>query len=143
MGGRSGAIVCGDGGYDELTTMGPAKVAYVRGGAVRFAGLDPAEFGFSPATPDELVVSGPEEGAAVLRELLDGRGPEPMRQMLALNVGFGLHLLCPEKPLSACMVEGKAAVAGGVGGTFVRKLLNSPQRSGYGQRAGVAGGADA
>jgi anthranilate phosphoribosyltransferase len=123
--------------------MGPAQVAYVRGGVVRFAELDPMEFGCDPANPEELVVSGPEEGAAVLRELLDGRGPEPMRQMLALNVGFGLHLLCPEKPLAACMVEGKAAVAKGVGGALVRKLLGPPQGNGTDQRAGVAGGADA
>jgi anthranilate synthase/phosphoribosyltransferase len=143
MGGRSGAIVCGAGGYDELTTMGPAQVAYVRGGVVRFAGLDPAEFGFPPARPDDLAVSGPEEGTAVLRELLDGRGPEPMRQMLALNVGFGLHLLCPEKPLAACMIEGKTAIAKGVGGAMVRKLLTPLQGSGNDQRAGVAGGGDA
>jgi anthranilate phosphoribosyltransferase len=143
MGGRSGAVVCGAGDYDELTTLGAARIAYVRGGAVRFEELDPGEYGFTPATPEELAVSCPEEGADVLRELLDGRGPEPMRQMLALNIGFGLHLLHPEKPLQACMAEGKAAVAGGVGGIFVRKLLARRKADGDNRGEAVQGGVNA
>lgn len=122
MGNRSGAIVCGAGGYDELTTMGPADVALVRGGEVTFTTLDPAEYGFTSTTPEALEISGPQEGVAVLRELLEGRGPEPMRQMLALNTGFGLHLLHPEKSLAACMAEAKAAVAQGVGGRYLQRL---------------------
>jgi hypothetical protein len=46
-----------------------------------------------------------------------------MLQMLALNTGFGLHLLRPEQPLAACMAEAREAVAAGAGGAFVRALL--------------------
>ena len=127
MGNRSGAVVYGAGGYDELTSMGPAKIAYVRGSGVRFAELDPAEFGFQPCRPEDLAISGPEEGVAVLRGLLDGRGPDPMRHMLALNTGFGLHLLHPERPLAACMSEARSAVDSGVGGAYVRRLLDKEQ----------------
>lgn len=123
MGNRTGAIVHGAGGYDELTTIGPADVAYVNGPDVTFATLDPAEFGFTPTTPGALAISGPVEGVAVLRELLDGKGPDAMRQMLALNTGFGLYLLQREKPLAACMAEAKSAVAQGAGGKFLRKIL--------------------
>jgi anthranilate synthase/phosphoribosyltransferase len=122
MGGRNGAVVYGAGGYDELTTLGPAEIALVRGGKVTFSELDPAEYGFKPFAPAELAISGPEEGVAVLKELLDGRGPEAMRQMLALNVGFGLHLLRPEQPLAACMAEARQAVASGVAGGFARAV---------------------
>jgi anthranilate phosphoribosyltransferase len=122
MGGRSGAVVYGAGGYDELTTLGPAEIAYVRGGKVTYGKLDPAEYGFSPVDQSELAISGPEEGVAVLKELLDGRGPEAMRQMLALNVGFGLYLLRPEQPLAACMAEAKKVVASGVAGSYVRAV---------------------
>ncbi|MDR2075445.1 MAG: anthranilate phosphoribosyltransferase [Desulfovibrio sp.] len=123
MGARSGAVIHGAGGYDELTTLGPAQVAFVRGGQVTLAALDPAEYGFSPCDPEDLMVRGPEQGTAVLRELLDGRGKESMLQMLALNTGFGLHLLRPEQPLAACMAEAKQAVAQGAGGAYVRTLL--------------------
>jgi anthranilate phosphoribosyltransferase len=142
LGARSGAVVHGAGGSDALTTLGPAEVAFVRGGKVLFSTLDPAEYGFTPCDPEELAVRGPEQGTAVLRELLDGRGKESMLQMLALNTGFGLHLLRPEQPLAACMAEAKRAVASGAGGSYVRALLERnrerqkrreagrPQRSG-------------
>jgi anthranilate synthase/phosphoribosyltransferase len=45
-----------------------------------------------------------------------------MRQMLALNVGFGLSLLRPEQPLAACMAEAKHAVASGVAGRYARAV---------------------
>jgi len=89
----SGAVVCGSGGYDELTTMGPASVMFVDRGDTRIGCLDPDDYGFVPCREDDLTVSGPEGAAAVMRELLQGQGPEAMRDMLALNVGFALYLL--------------------------------------------------
>lgn len=125
MGCRTGAVVCGAGGYDELTTLGPADVAYVRGQDVRFDTLHPADFGFVPCTPEELAIKGAEEGVAVLRDLLDGKGPKAMSDMLALNVGFGLHLLRPEQPLQACMAEARLAVQCGMAGQYLRKLTKA------------------
>ncbi|MDR2124375.1 MAG: anthranilate phosphoribosyltransferase [Desulfovibrio sp.] len=122
MGGRRGAVVHGAGGYDELTTLGPADVAYVDDAEVHFTTLDPAEYGFSPDDPDQLSISGPEDGTAVLKELLNGRGPQAMRNMLALNIGFALHLLNPEQPLAACMDDAKQAVADGAGGRYLHRL---------------------
>ncbi|MDR0339246.1 MAG: anthranilate phosphoribosyltransferase [Desulfovibrio sp.] len=124
LGGRSGAVVCGAGGYDELTCLGPARVAYVRGDAVRFEELDPAAYGFSPCDPEALAIEGPEQGVGVLLDLLNGGGPEAMRDMLAFNIGFGLHLLHPEKPVAACMIEAKKALAAGVGGRYLLDLIN-------------------
>lgn len=131
MGNRSGAVVHGAGGYDELTTLGPAKVAFIKGQDVRFTELDPARYGFSPCRPDELAISGPEEGVAVLRELLAGRGPEAMRRMLVLNVGFGLHLLRDALPLAECMALAHTAVASGVGGAFLHRLVARHHHAGH------------
>ncbi|MDR2668814.1 MAG: anthranilate phosphoribosyltransferase [Desulfovibrio sp.] len=131
MGGRRGAVVHGAGGYDELTTLGPADVAYVDNADVRFTTLDPAEYGFSPDDPDQLSISGPEDGTAVLGELLDGRGPQAMRNMLALNTGFALHLIDPERPLAACMDDARQAVADGAGGRYLRKLKTTGRLRGF------------
>lgn len=92
-GGSIGVIVYGAGGYDELTTMGEAEVEFVRDTETRSARLNPRSFGFEPCKEEDLTISGPEEGAKVLRELLTGKGPKAMRDMLTLNVGMALYLL--------------------------------------------------
>ncbi|MDR1490542.1 MAG: anthranilate phosphoribosyltransferase [Desulfovibrio sp.] len=128
-----GAVVHGAGGYDELTPIGKARIFFVRQGAVRQGVLDPADYGFSACAEKDLAVQGPEDAARVLRELLQGGGPKPMREMLALNLGFALYLLGPEngeaddplcgfapKRMRAAMDRAGEAVAAGAGRRFVR-----------------------
>ena len=103
---------------------------FVRDNEVRPGRLDPAEYGFAPCAEKDLAVKDPEEAAAVMRLLLQGRGPKAMRDMLALNLGLALYLLSPdaERPdadrgydrarMAAAMKEAKAAVAGGAGRRF-------------------------
>ena len=61
-------------------------------------------------------MSSRDEAVAVLRELLAGRGPEAMRNMLALNVGMSIYLLEGKLPLTTCIAKAREALASGVGG---------------------------
>ena len=124
-----GAVVCGAGGYDEVTPMGPASVVFVDHGKTTEAEIDPAEFGFSSCTEAELAVNGPEDAGRVLREILRGKGPAPMRDMLALNLGLALYLL-DETPktvdaegydksaMARFMDQARTAVVSGAGRRF-------------------------
>lgn len=129
----SGAVVCGAGGYDELTTLGEARFIFVEGGRTRPGRLDPAEYGFKPCAERELAVDGPEHAAAVLRELLAGEGPEAMREMLILNVAFALYLVnggpgkeydrdcgCNRAFMAESVLQARRAVAQGAGRRFCR-----------------------
>ena len=60
-----------------------------------------------------------EEAAAVLRELLQGRGPRAMRDMVALNAGLAIFLVEQGATLDECMVKGRAAVEQAAGRGFV------------------------
>ena len=113
------ASVHGAGGYDEMTTLGPATVYLVAGTEVTEMRVDPAKYGFAPARPEELAISGPDEGVAVLRELLAGRGPEPMRDMLTLNVAMALYVRRAAESFDDCLTEARRAVADGVGSTVL------------------------
>ena len=129
----SGAVVCGAGGYDELTVMGAARLMFVENGKTRPGRLDPGEYGFTPCTEREIAVDGPEHAAGVLRELLQGEGPKAMREMLVLNLGFALYLVkgglgreydddCGynRELMNETMQEARKAVAGGAGRRFCR-----------------------
>ena len=127
-----GAVVHGAGGYDELTTMGPADIVFVYDERTRKASLNPAEYGFSPVEEAALSVTGPEDAARALREVLHGRGPEAMRDMLALNVGLGVYLLESDPAretidpvcgydrarMTEAMNRARSAVAAGTGRVF-------------------------
>ena len=109
------AAVHGAGGYDEMTTMGPADVYLVEGGRVSRISLDPAEYGFQAARPEDLAISGPGEGAFVLRELLAGRGPAPMRDMLILNVAMAIYVMRGAQTFDECLTSARRAVLDGAG----------------------------
>ncbi len=109
------AAVHGAGGYDEMTTLGPATVFLVEGGRVSETTIDPARYGFEPARPEELAIDGPREGVAVLRELLAGRGPRAMRDMLTLNVAMALYVRRGAVSFDDSLAEARRAVDGGAG----------------------------
>ena len=111
-----GAVVCGAGGYDEITPLGPNDMMLLRDGELQPFTLDPADFGIAPCTPEELAVHDREEAVSVLRELLSGRGPRAMQDMLVLNVGMGMYLLEDRMPLETCMAKAREALVSGVGG---------------------------
>ena len=75
-----------------------------------------SDYGIPACTPEDLAVSSRDEAVAVLRELLAGRGPEAMRNMLALNVGMSIYLLEGKLPLATCIAKAREALASGVGG---------------------------
>jgi anthranilate phosphoribosyltransferase len=80
--GRAGTVhamvVHGEPGMDEISPLGPTRVIEVRGSAgdelVREWTIDPASFGLATASVDELAGGSPAENAAVITDVLAGRG---------------------------------------------------------------------
>ncbi len=123
------AIVCGAGGYDEVTPIGPATVAILEYGKIEPLYLDPAQFGFAPCTIEDLTVHSKEEAVTVLKDLLQGKGSQAMLDMIALNVGLSLYLLeggegQQNQSLDACMYKARQAVAKGVGQKIVDSVTS-------------------
>ncbi|NLW81243.1 MAG: anthranilate phosphoribosyltransferase [Desulfovibrionales bacterium] len=108
------AIVHGAGGFDELTPCGPGRILFVEHGSVREAHLDPDEFGMAACSAQDL--SCPSRGEALQRqrEVLSGRGSQPLKDMVALNLGLALHLLEDHLSLHAAMNEARAHVSRGM-----------------------------
>ncbi|MDR1607354.1 MAG: anthranilate phosphoribosyltransferase [Deltaproteobacteria bacterium] len=107
------AVVHGAGGYDELTTIGPAQVRLVKNGKIESLVLDPRAYDLVEAKPEDLTISDPTDGARVLRLLLAGQGKAPMRDMLTFNVGLALSLL-EDISMDEAMVKAKEAILAGV-----------------------------
>ena len=113
-------VVHGAGGFDELTPFGVNQVVWVKDGWIREEELDPAALGFKASTPEEVAVKDKDGAVAVLKDLLAGGGPEPMKDMIALNAGVCLHLL-EDLPLAEAVDKAREALAAGA----ARKVLDA------------------
>ncbi|WP_419785225.1 anthranilate phosphoribosyltransferase [Pseudodesulfovibrio sp.] len=86
-------IFSGAGGFDELTTWGVNRGYIINDGRMDKTVVDPATLGFAKHAPDDVRVSGKEDAVEKLRAVLDGKGPEAMMDMVALNLAGCLQLL--------------------------------------------------
>ena len=89
----------GAGGLDELSTIGPSRVAELKDGAVTTFEVIPADAGLATATLDDLRGGDAEHNARALRALLDG-APGAFRDIVILASA------------AALIVAGKAADLG-------------------------------
>lgn len=112
---RRAAVVYGAGGYDEVTPLGPTKMMIVHNGRLTPMTLDPADYGIQPCEPEDLAVRSKSEAVAVLKDILAGKGPRAMMDMVILNVGVAMFLLEDHMDLAVCMAKAREAVCAGVG----------------------------
>ncbi|PJF48314.1 MAG: anthranilate phosphoribosyltransferase [Chloroflexi bacterium] len=78
-------------GIDELTTVGPNRVAEVRDGRVTEYPLDALDYGFKPATLDDLGGGSPDFNAAITRAILSGEDVQARCDVVLLNAGAALY----------------------------------------------------
>ena len=89
--GTRAVLFRGEDGLDELTTSAPSTVYTVREGSVTESRLDPATFGFAPASVEDLHGGDAEASAAIVRALLAGESG-PRRDVVLLNAGAALEV---------------------------------------------------
>jgi anthranilate synthase/phosphoribosyltransferase len=90
LGSRAALVIHGAGGTDELNTCGVNRVSHLRDGAVRTYDLDPADFGFQPATIQDLRGGTPDESAVMMRNLLSNKLNGARRESVLLNAAATL-----------------------------------------------------
>ncbi len=82
-------VVTGEGQFDEVTIAGATRVTQVEGGKLREFAWQPIDFGHEQSPLDGLLVSGPEESAAMIRHVLDGQHGAP-RDIVVANAAAAI-----------------------------------------------------
>jgi anthranilate phosphoribosyltransferase len=82
-------IVCGRDGLDEVSLSAATLVREVAGGEIHAWEWTPGDFDLEPCTLNELHAEGPEQSAAIIREVLEGR-PGPASRVVLANAAAGL-----------------------------------------------------
>jgi len=84
-------VVYNQGHIDELTTASPNEICFASNGSLETTLLDPAEYGFSPCSLEELSGGTAEQNAKITRAILNGE-PGARRDTVLLNAGGALKV---------------------------------------------------
>ncbi|MFM7652172.1 MAG: anthranilate phosphoribosyltransferase [Vulcanococcus sp.] len=90
LGLERGVVVHGDGGLDEASLSGPSELRLIEAGSVRAERLDPESLGLTAAPLQALVGGDVDENHAILEAVLQGRGSDAQRDVVALNAALVL-----------------------------------------------------
>ena len=95
LGVKSGMVVFGQDGLDEISMSAPTSVCEFRNGWLKKYKITPEQFGFSRCKKEDLVGGTPEENAKITMDILSGiRGPK--FDTVLLNSAAAVHIAKPE-----------------------------------------------
>ncbi|MDR2314028.1 MAG: anthranilate phosphoribosyltransferase [Spirochaetaceae bacterium] len=96
LGVKSGMVVYGQDGLDEISMSAPTRVCeFISGKAPATYTISPEDFGFARCAKEALTGGAPEENAGITRQILEGaKGPK--REAVLLNSGAAIHIARPE-----------------------------------------------
>jgi len=106
LGVKSGMVVYGQDGLDEISISSPTTICELRNGEFKTYVIEPEQLGFTRCKKEELVGGTPQENAKITRDILSGvKGPK--RDAVLLNTAAAIHIARPEVSLK----EGVLAAA--------------------------------
>jgi anthranilate phosphoribosyltransferase len=95
LGVKSGMVVYGQDGLDEISLSSATSVCELRNGYIKTYTLEPEEFGFTRCKKEDLIGGTPQENAQITRDILRGvKGPR--RDAVLLNSAAAIHIARPD-----------------------------------------------
>jgi len=121
LGIRRALVVHGSDGLDEVTLDGTTHVIEAVDGKLRHFEWKPVDFGLEPASKESMLISSPEESAAVIRRILDGhRGPA--RDIVVANAAAALWTVGRSDSLEECVKQASEAIDSGAANDLLTRL---------------------
>jgi anthranilate phosphoribosyltransferase len=95
LGVKSGMVVYGQDGLDEISISSSTSVCELRNGDLKTYTIEPEQFGFNRCKKEDLLGGTPEENARITRGILGGdKGPR--RDAVLLNSAAAIHIARPD-----------------------------------------------
>ena len=92
LGVKSGMVVRGEDGLDEITMTGKTVACEISNGEIKNLIIDPKEYGFAYCKTEDLVGGDPQENKEIAIEILKGNEVGAKRDIVALNAGVCLYI---------------------------------------------------
>lgn len=128
LGAEAAVVVHGMEGFDEISVCGPTRIAHVRGGEVRESLIEPADLGLPTFDPPEIAGGAAAENAVILRGVLEGRGSDAQRAVVAANAGAGIWIGGGADSLRAGVDRARDTLASGQAADLLDRLVELTER---------------
>jgi len=113
LGSAHALVVHGEGGIDELSTMGPTRVSELRGGEIRTFEVHPRDAGVSTTQPEGIRGGDPATNAEIIKAILSGKNSAP-REIALLNAGAAVYVSGVAQTLKDGIARAREAVDNGL-----------------------------
>jgi anthranilate phosphoribosyltransferase len=122
LGAKRAMVVHGQ-GMDEISTLGMTRIRRLIDGDITSMELDPADFGISAGSLDELKTGDSIANAKVVRDILEGRETGSRRDIVILNAAAGIIVGNLADDFDAAIEIADKAVKDGKALACLRKLI--------------------
>jgi anthranilate phosphoribosyltransferase len=127
LGARRAVVVSGEDGLGEVTLSGPTAVTEVAAGVLGERRWTPEDFGLPTSSLETLCVSGPEESAALVRQVLAGAAG-PARDIVLVNAAAGLWTVGRGDSLRGAARRAAEAIDSGAAAKLLAELVQATRR---------------
>lgn len=121
LGTQRAAVVHSDDGMDEVSLGAVTRVTLVADGRLTELALSPEDLGLPRWSRDELVVEGPEQSAAAIREVFAGRRGAA-RDVIVANAAVALWVAGRAKTPPSGVAPASSAIDSGAAATLLARL---------------------
>ncbi len=110
--GTDRAMIVHGSGMDEITNTGKTQISELRDGQVRNYSIQPQDFGYPAAKPEEIAGGAPQENARKLVRVMQGERSRG-RDIIAMNSGAAVYVSGRAQTLAEGMMMAEEALDSG------------------------------
>jgi anthranilate phosphoribosyltransferase len=121
--GAERAMVVHGNGMDEISTLGTTQIRQLIDGNITSMKIDPADFGISEASIDELRTGDAIANAGIIRDVLAGKDKGPRRDIVVLNAAAAVIVAGLADDFASAIGLAEASVDNGSASACLEKLI--------------------
>jgi anthranilate phosphoribosyltransferase len=126
--GTTHALIVHGTGLDEVSPLGPTRIAEVRREEVVEWHLDPRDYGIATASADELAGGAPRDNAAIITGVLRGEGNSGATSAVVLNAAAAIYVSGRVNSYGDAVLAARETLASGAAYDALQRLRTAAPR---------------
>jgi len=128
LGAKRAMVVHGQ-GMDEISTLGTTQIRQLIDGNITSVKLDPAEFGISEPSIDELRTGDAITNADIIRDILAGKDKGSRKDIIVLNAAAAIIVAGIADDFASAIALAEASISDGNAVVCLEKLIEVSNRA--------------